>query len=64
MLGTKQYRVSPYVVSPSLRSCFIVLLGEPKSWRLLFLSQGHSVRMSFIASGVSAPVPTCWGLVP
>ena len=48
MLVTNLNRVPPYVVSPSLRSCFIVLLVEPKKWRLLLVSEGHSVRMCFI----------------
>ena len=55
MLVTNLYKVPPYDVSPSLRSCFIVLLVVPKNWRLLLLSEGHSVRMCFIVSGVSSP---------
>ena len=54
------YRVSSYVVSSSL-SCFIVLLVEPKNGCLTSLSEGGSVRMRFIVSGVSSPVFTCWG---
>ena len=30
----------------------------------LLLSEGRSVRMSSIVSGVSSPVFTCWGLFP
>ena len=44
MLVANLYIVSPYVVSPSLRSCFKVLLVEPRNWRFLFLSKGRSVR--------------------
>ena len=55
LLVTSLYRVPPYVASPPLRSCFIVLLAVPKSWRLLLLSEGHSVRMCFIVSGVPSP---------
>ena len=55
MLITNLYRLSPYIVSPLLRSCFIALLVEPKSWCLLLLSEGRSVRMSSIVSGVSCP---------
>ena len=54
MLLTNLYRVPPYVVSPSLRSCFIVLLVVPKNWRLLLLSEVHSFRMCFFVSGVSS----------
>ena len=55
MLVRNLYRVPPCVVSPSLRSYFIVLLVVPKKWRLLWLSEGHSVRMCSIVSGVSSP---------
>ena len=64
MCVTKLYRVLLYVVSPSLRSCFIVLLVEPKNWRLLLSSEGRSVRMRLIVNGVSSSVFTCWGLLP
>ena len=65
MLVKNLYRVPPYAVCPSLRSCFIVLLAEPKkNWRLLLLSEGHSVKMCFIVSGVSSAFFTCWGLFP
>ena len=47
--------MTPSVVSPSLRSCFTVLLVVPEKWRLLLLSEGHSARMRFIVSGVSSP---------
>ena len=50
MLVTNYYRVSPYVVSPSFRSRFIVLLVEPRNWRLLLLNKGQSVRMCIIVS--------------
>ena len=55
MLAPNLYKVPPYVVSPSLKSCFIVLLVMPKNWRLLLLNEGHSVRICFIVSGVSFP---------
>ena len=64
MLVTNLYRVSPYVVSPSFWSCFIVLLFEPKNWSFLLVSEGRSVRINFIVSGVSSPVFTCLGLFP
>ena len=64
MLITTLYRVAPYVVYPSLWCCFIVLLVEPKNWRILMLSVGRSVKTCFIISGVSSPVFTCWGLFP
>ena len=51
MFITNLFRVSPYVVSPSLRSCFIILLVELKNWRFLLLSKVRSVRMYFIVSG-------------
>ena len=53
MLVTNLYKVPPYVVSPSLKSSSIVLLVVPKNWRILLISQGHSVRMCFIVSRVS-----------
>ena len=40
MLVTNLYRLPPYTVSPSLWSCFIVLLEERKNRRLLLLSWG------------------------
>ena len=55
MLVTNSYRVPLYVVSPLLSSCFIILLVVPKNWHLLLLSEGHSVEMCFIVSGVSSP---------
>ena len=64
MLVPNLYGVSPYVVPPSLRNCYIVLLVEPKKWRLLLLSEESSVRMHFMVSGVSRPVFTCWELLP
>ena len=48
MLVTNLCRVSPYDVSPSLRSCFIILLVEPKIWRLLLLSEGKSLGCVFL----------------
>ena len=59
MLVINLYRAPPYALSPSLSSFFIVLLVEPKHWRLLFLSEGHSIRMRFIDNGVALPVFTC-----
>ena len=64
MLVKNVHSVTPYAVSPLLRSRFIVLLVEPKNWRLLLLSEERSVWMRFIVSGVSYPVFTCWGLFP
>ena len=55
MLVTNLYGVSPYVVSPSLRSCFIVLFIEPKNQRLLLLtlsnrySENSNLKMEFCA---------------
>ena len=64
MLVTNLYRVSPYSVSPSLKSCFVVLLEKLENWRLLLLSERRSVRMRVIVSGVSSPVFTCGALFP
>ena len=64
MLVTNLYRMPPYVVSSSLRSCFRVLLVEPKNRRSLSLSEGRSVRMRFIFSGMPSPVSSCWELFP
>ena len=55
MLVTNLYRVPPYVVAPSSRSCFIVLLLVPNNWRLLLLDEWHSLMMCFIIIGVSSP---------
>ena len=51
MLVAVLYKWLLYEVSPSLRSCFTVLLIVPKSWRLLLLSVGQTVMMHFILSG-------------
>ena len=40
MLATYLYTVTPNIVSPSLRSCFIVLLVVSNSWRFLLLRGG------------------------
>ena len=55
MMVKNLYGASPYDVSPTLRSYFIVLPVEPKNLRLLLLSEGPSVKMRFIVCGVSSP---------
>ena len=64
MLVTNLYSVPPNVVSPSLRSCFIILLVDPKNWGFLFLSKGRSVRMCFIVSGCVFSSLHMLGVVP
>ena len=63
MVVTTLYKRLPNDISASLWSCFILLLFVPKNWRLLFLSEGHSVRICFIVTGVSSPqFFTYWGV--
>lgn len=48
---TNLYKLPPYDRSQSL-SCFAVLINVPRNWRLLLLSEEHTVERCFIVSGM------------